>query len=99
MIVCHCNYITDADVAGAVLEMLEQDAWQLIVPGKVYRTLEKRGKCCTCFPNVVEIIVKTVEEYHAARPSEPQEALRLVARLRSMGDTYRHSLGIPARAS
>jgi bacterioferritin-associated ferredoxin len=99
MIVCHCNYITDGDVAAAVVEMLDQDPWQLIVPGKVYRTLEKRGKCCSCFPNVVEIIVNTVKDYHERRRSEPDEALKLVSRLRSMGDTYRQSLGIPSRAS
>jgi bacterioferritin-associated ferredoxin len=99
MIVCHCNYITDEDVAAAVVEMLDQDAWQLIVPGKVYRALERRGKCCSCFPNVVEIIVDTVQAYHERRRSEPDEALKLVSRLRIMGETYRQSLGIPARAS
>lgn len=99
MIVCHCNFITDVDIVAAVVEMLDQDPWQLIVPGKVYRALEKRGKCCACFPNVVEIIVQTVESHHARQKSEPDAAQRHVSRIRSMADAYRQSLGMPAKAS
>lgn len=89
MIVCSCNYITEKDIVAVVEEMLEDDPWQLIVPGKVYRTLEKRGKCCGCFPNVVDIIVRTTQRHHASLQSEDAAAKALIARLREIGEDYR----------
>lgn len=65
MITCHCNIITEREIVEAIEGLLDDDCWQLIVPIKVYRALEKRGKCCRCFPNVVDIIIRTTEEYHA----------------------------------
>ena len=44
--------------------MLRDDPWQIIVPAKVYRELEKRCKCAGCVPNVVDIIIRVTEEYH-----------------------------------
>ena len=37
--------------------LLDEDCWQLIVPAKVYHAMQKRGRCCGCFPNVVDIIL------------------------------------------
>ncbi len=69
VLVCSCNYITDKEIREVINELLEQDCWQLIVPAKVYHAMEKRGRCCGCFPNVVDIIIQTTEEYHARRHS------------------------------
>lgn len=88
MIVCSCNYITDKDIASATEEMLSDDPWQLIVPGKVYRAMEKRGKCCGCFPNVVEIIVRTTREHHLRLRSEEHAAEALIIRLREASRSY-----------
>ena len=65
MIACHCNIITEADIEQTIMAMLDEDRWQLIVPVKVYHALEKRGKCCRCFPNVVDIIIRVTDAYHA----------------------------------
>ncbi|MEO4042887.1 (2Fe-2S)-binding protein [Flavimaribacter sediminis] len=65
MITCHCNIITEREIEETVWRLLDEDCWQLIVPIKVYHALEKRGKCCRCFPNVVDIIIRTTEQYHA----------------------------------
>lgn len=65
MITCHCNIITEQEIEQVILEMLEDDCWQLVVPLKVYHAMEMRGKCCRCFPNVVDIIIRTTEAYHA----------------------------------
>ena len=62
MLVCSCNYITDKEIKAVITEMLDEDCWQLIVPGKVYHAMGKRGRCCGCFPNVVDIIIRTTEE-------------------------------------
>ena len=53
MLICQCNVITEKEIEQTILDMLEEDAWQLIVPAKVYHRLQKRGRCCGCFPNVV----------------------------------------------
>lgn len=82
MMVCSCNLITDKDIKEAIMSLLDEDCWQLIVPGKVYHAMQKRGRCCGCFPNVVDIIVKTTEEYHAARASEGEEVVVFMERLR-----------------
>ncbi|MDB5553702.1 MAG: BFD-like [2Fe-2S] binding domain protein [Rhizobium sp.] len=82
MMVCSCNLITDKDIKEAITSLLDEDCWQLIVPGKVYHAMQKRGRCCGCFPNVVDIIVKTTEEYHAIRASEGDEVVVFMERLR-----------------
>jgi hypothetical protein len=64
MIVCSCNVISEHEIEQVILDLLEEDNWRLIVPMQVYHALEKRGKCCGCFPNVVDIIVRVTEEFH-----------------------------------
>jgi hypothetical protein len=64
MIVCSCNFITDHDIEDAIRELLGEDPWRLVVPVQVYHWLEKRGKCCGCFPNVVAIILRVTEQVH-----------------------------------
>ncbi|MCW2309124.1 (2Fe-2S)-binding protein [Rhodobium gokarnense] len=64
MIVCSCNVISDLEIEEAVLGLLKDDPWRLIVPGHVYKEMRKRGKCCNCFPNVVQIIERATERFH-----------------------------------
>ena len=56
MILCQCNVILRREIEEVIIDLLHEDPWQLIVPGTVYRALGKRGKCCGCFPNVVDVI-------------------------------------------
>ncbi len=65
MLVCQCNMITQKEVEETIVSMLDEDPWQLVVPAKVYHTMSKRGRCCGCFPNVVETIIRVTEAYHA----------------------------------
>lgn len=81
MIVCSCNFIGKADIEEAVTGFLELDPWQLITPGKVFHAMQKRGKCCGCFPNVIDIIVETTERYHAAMESPQAQVVDLLSRI------------------
>ena len=82
MMVCSCNIITDKDIRDVIISFLDDDCWQLIVPGKVYHAMQKRGRCCGCFPNVVDIIVKTTQDYHAMRNSEGSDVVDFMERLK-----------------
>lgn len=64
MLVCHCNLITQQEIEETIVSLLDKDPWQLLVPAKVYHALSKRGRCCGCFPNVVETIIRVTEDYH-----------------------------------
>ena len=64
MLICHCNVVTEREIRDATRALLRDDPWELIVPAKLYRELGKRGRCCGCFPNVVDIITRVTEEYH-----------------------------------
>ncbi len=69
MIVCHCNVLTKAMISEAIEGLIDDDPYQLITPGVVYRELGKRGKCCGCFPQVVGLIVQRLEEFQTSNPS------------------------------
>lgn len=64
MLVCQCNLISTADIENIVVDILDDDPWQLVVPAHIYRELGKRGQCCGCVPNIVDIIGKVTETYH-----------------------------------
>ena len=91
MLVCSCNYITDKDIREVIVELLDQDCWQLIVPAKVYHAMSKRGRCCGCFPNVVELIIKITEDYHAHRPSTEAEVIAYMSRLKQFHEENRRA--------
>lgn len=82
MLVCSCNYITDKDIKDVINALLDEDCWQLIVPSKVYHAMGKRGRCCGCFPNVVEIIIRTTEDYHGSRQTDGAEVVDFMERLK-----------------
>ena len=82
MIICSCNIISSREIEDVVLELLNEDPWRLIVPGVVYKTMEKRGKCCGCFPGVVELIVKTTEKFHQDHETPSAEIINLMDRLK-----------------
>ncbi|WP_238367511.1 (2Fe-2S)-binding protein [Mesobacterium pallidum] len=50
MIVCHCQNISDRDIAAAIDWMRAADPATLITPGKIYRALGKRADCGGCMP-------------------------------------------------
>jgi hypothetical protein len=88
MLVCHCNLITAKEIEQTILSLLEADPWQLIVPAKVYHALAKRGRCCGCFPNVVETIIRVTEAFHARNGSGETEIVTYLDRVRGLRGQY-----------
>ena len=88
MLVCHCNLITEKEIEEAIVALLDEDAWQLIVPAKVYHTLKKRGRCCGCFPNVVETIIRVTEQYHRRGGVGETEIVPFLDRVRGLRGQY-----------
>lgn len=82
MIVCHCNLISQQEIEETIVRLLDEDRWQLIVPAKVYHAMAKRGRCCGCFPGVVDTIIRVSEDYHARSDSAQAEVVDFMARLR-----------------
>ncbi len=88
MIVCHCNLITEKEIERTILDLLQADPWQLIVPAKVYHALAKRGRCCGCFPNVVETIIRVTEAYHSQSATGEAEIVSYLDRVRELRGQY-----------
>jgi len=88
MLICHCNIITEKEIEDTIIELLRTDPWQLIVPAKVYHTLQKRGRCCGCFPNVVETIIRVTEAYHASAETDGTDVVSHLDRVRSLRGQY-----------
>ena len=84
MLICHCNLITEKEIEEAILDLLNSDPWQLIVPAKVYHSLHKRGRCCGCFPNVVETIIRVTESFHAGSEAEGMDVVSHLDRVRGL---------------
>jgi len=82
MIVCHCNLISQKEIEDTIVQLLDEDRWQLIVPAKVYHAMAKRGRCCGCFPGVVDTIIRVTGEYHARTDSTESEIVDFMARLK-----------------
>ena len=61
MIVCHCNCITDKEIAGATCDLVSDDYAKLPTPGYVYHQLGKRMRCATCLPLAAEVIAETID--------------------------------------
>ncbi|AKI02191.1 BFD-like (2Fe-2S) protein [Hoeflea sp. IMCC20628] len=81
MIVCSCNIVSRKDIEEVVTDFLNVDEWQLITPGKVFQAVSARGKCCGCFPGVIDIIVETTERYHAVMESPAPRVVDLLKRI------------------
>jgi len=88
MLVCHCNLITEKEIEEAIIDLLEADPWLLIVPAKVYHYLQKRGRCCGCFPNVVETIIRVTEHYHCSSATNEADIVSHLDRVRELRDQY-----------
>jgi bacterioferritin-associated ferredoxin len=88
MLICHCNLITEKEIEQTIIELLDADAWQLIVPAKVYHRLAKRGRCCGCFPNVVETIIRVTEAYHTRSEASAMDIVSHLDRVRELRSQF-----------
>jgi len=75
MIVCHCHYLTDRDIARAVDALLAETPHQRISPSRVYAKLGKSGGCGGCYPLAYRLIVRHL----AARAAEQSDPAALPA--------------------
>ncbi|PHP68661.1 (2Fe-2S)-binding protein [Zhengella mangrovi] len=102
MLVCHCNVITRSEIETVVRTFLEDDAWAVITPLRVYHALERQGRCCGCFPNAVAVIVATVEAWHRDHATPEDALVDLVARLKEeheMAEAARKAARLERRAA
>lgn len=81
MIVCSCNIISSKEIEEVILDFLVAEEWQLITPGKVFQAMSARGKCCGCFPGVIDLIVETTRNYHELVQSPAPMVVDLLNRL------------------
>lgn len=82
MLICSCNIITEQDIKDVIVDLLKQDAWQLIVPLQVYHEMGKRGRCCGCFPRLVDLIVSTTEQFHRQLKTEEHKVIQFIGELK-----------------
>lgn len=98
MIVCHCNIVTSRDIEEAVRGLLESDPWIHLTPGSVLHALEKRGKCCGCFPALVEVMISVVEKIRASDDEiHPEWADTTLTRLRLLNERRHERQRVEAR--
>lgn len=83
MIVCHCNIIAQREIEETIIGLLDDDPWRLIVPVQVYHAMKKRGRCCGCFPNVIDIIIRVTEAYHRRLETPDADVICFVERIRA----------------
>lgn len=88
MLICHCNIITEKEIEQTIVGLLDEDPWQLIVPAKVYHAMRKRGRCCGCFPNVVETIIRVTENYHSRSEVGGVDIVSHLDRVRGLRGQY-----------
>lgn len=84
MLICSCNFIAKSEIEEVVRKFLSEDPWQLITPVKVYYELEQRGRCCGCFPNVVNIIVSEIEMFHRDASTPDTVILPFIAKIKEV---------------
>ncbi len=89
MLVCQCNLISTRDIEDVVVAVLDEDPWQLVVPARIYRELGKRGQCCGCVPNLVDIISKVTETYHLRLAGNAANIVDVRLRMKSLRKSTR----------
>ncbi|WP_421855071.1 (2Fe-2S)-binding protein [Oricola sp.] len=70
------------EIEDVILDFLKQDAWQLITPGLVYHAMKKRGRCCQCFPNVIQTIIDVSTRYHGDLNTPEHEVIPFIQKIR-----------------
>jgi len=89
MIVCQCNVLNSQEIEDIILEFLAEDCWQLVVPGRIFNAAKKRGRCCGCFPNIVETIIKVTEKYHLERHADAEQSVIFLDKVRALREKFR----------
>ena len=83
MLICSCNIISEQEIRSVITDLLDRDPWQLIVPLQVYHEMGKRGRCCGCFPRLLDLIVEVSEAYHRDLESEDDKVVQFIGKLKN----------------
>ncbi len=70
------------EIRSVITDLLKKDPWQLIVPVQVYHEMGKRGKCCGCFPRLVDLIVETTQAFHEDMKTDEQQVIQFISNLK-----------------
>jgi len=89
MILCQCNVLSAQEIEDIILGFLVEDCWQLVVPGRVFNAAKKQGRCCGCFPNIVEMIIKVTENYHFEHPYDTERSDIFLENVRRLREKFR----------
>ena len=65
MLICQCNMITAKEIEDIVLDLLRPIPGSWLSRPRCTASSKRRAKCSGCVPNVVDIIVRVTENYHA----------------------------------
>ena len=82
MTICSCNIIMEREIRAVITDLLTADPWQLIVPLQVYKEMGKRGKCCNCFPAVIDLIIDTTQSFHENIRTDHKKVVNLISRIK-----------------
>lgn len=82
MLVCSCNLIVKDEIVEVIRGFLDEDRWTLITPSRVYHEMGKRGRCCGCFPNIINIIVAETEMYHREAHTPEADIVPFISEIR-----------------
>ena len=88
MLICSCNLVTKLEIEETILGFLNEDPWTLITPSRVYHEMNKHGRCCGCFPNVINIIVATTENFHRQADTPEADIVPFVTEIREEYNRY-----------
>jgi bacterioferritin-associated ferredoxin len=58
MIVCSCNVLTKTRVIAAAEALSRKDPLRPITPGRLFRSLDARPQCGTCFAHIRRIVAR-----------------------------------------
>lgn len=69
MILCSCTVLTKAQLQAAVTDMLHQDPYAVITPGRLFHACGRRMECARCAGLVDTEIARELERHGRAAPS------------------------------
>jgi bacterioferritin-associated ferredoxin len=84
MIICSCNVLSDKQLRDAAEEMRADPNGKVPTPGAVFRHLDCRPRCGSCFPSVIDIIHEKSSEED--KQTEPQPVLKKCTASRKTGE-------------
>jgi len=71
------------EIKAVICDLLKADPWQLIVPNQVYHEMGKRGRCCGCFPRLVDVIVETTQAFHLEMKTDKEKVVKFIKKLKN----------------